>query len=240
MPAGEGQPFPAQQRHATRRKRRIGVYAGVTALAAAMPLALSTAASAATTTARPSDTGPCPDTGSVIWELGGPEGGYWVWAGVAVTPIVLSATETFNVAQQEVGINLGPTPTTVQFTSSVAQAYAAAVSTSASFSLPLSALIGTFQAQVSTTITQTTTTTVGVSTTATVPPGDQVIGQYGDEEYDIVFDETTYNALTPANVPYPPSPTNGGICSTPIETQYNAVMPTASQGWQVLPPTPAP
>lgn len=239
MPAGEGQPSPAQ-RHAAGWKRRIGVYVGVTALAGTLPLAASTAASAATTTARPADTGPCPATGSVIWELGGPEGGYWVWAGVAVTPILLSVTETFSVAQQEVGINLGPTPITVQFTSSVAQAYAAAVTTSASFSLPLSALIGTFQAQVSSTITQTTTTTVGESTTATVPPGDQVIGQYGDEEYVIVFDETTYNALTPANVPYPPSPTNGGICSTPIETQYTAVAPTVTPGWQVLAPTPAP
>lgn len=110
----------------------------------------------------------------------------WVPGAVGVYGMpesVVSASQTFYVADSRIVVNDLDTPVTATFTSQQSRTFSIGATSGVSFSN----LGGFLGINISSTITSSTTTAIGVSTTGTVPPHSAVIGDYGVQAYDVTF-----------------------------------------------------
>jgi hypothetical protein len=145
------------------------------------------------------------------------------WLGYKRT--LVSAAPTFLVADARSVQNDLDTPVSVTFTSqqSLTTSVTTNVGTSAS-------LFDFLTVNVSTSIVQSRTTSIGVSTTATVAPHTRLLGQYGVEAFNVVYDVQTLRLITPAATA-PPS-TNTG-CQDRGTQRLATTAPTVVEGWRL-------
>lgn len=155
---------------------------------------------------------------------------------------ITSFTPTFLISQSKVVQNPSSQTVTATFTSTESQTFtltqslsiaSGTNSTSNGFAQTLSETIGT-------TIAVSFSTSVGVNAAVAVPPGTEVIGNFGVPAYNVTYQQVPVVAsppvaVTSASTSLPP----GTVCPLGGTIQTGtAVAPRPLDGWQVTSPQP--
>jgi hypothetical protein len=128
-----------------------------------------------------------------------------------------SSTPKFDVADTRIVINDTDNPATGTFTAQRSRTFTLTVTAGAS----ASDLLGFLQVNVSASIQLQVSTSTTVATTGQVPPHSQLIGEYGIQAFDVVFNITTYQILAHVS------------CRAIGVQQSTAYAPTNNQGWRL-------
>lgn len=237
-----------------RWRSRMGVSATLTALASTLAIVVTPTAAQAVVCGQSGTTCvPCPSTQTMTED--GLE--WFVTFGGALVPApanqgfhfvsspvteITSYTPTFLVSQEKVVQNPSSQAVTATFTSTFSQTFtltqslsiaSGTNSTSNGFAQTLTDTIGT-------TISVSFTTSVGVNAAVAVPPGTEVIGDFGVPAYNVTYQEVPVVAVPPVSVTSAsPSLPAGTVCALGGTVQTGtATAPQPLDGWRVNNPQP--
>lgn len=193
-----------------RRWRRLSAHVALAAVAGTLTaVVLPGAAHAAVI--------PCPTDPNIVWI--GPQAvakNIVVYKGVRYD--VVSSTPTFYVSDARVVDNSLDTPITATFTSAQSRTYTVTVTVGTS-----TQLVKKLQTNVSVSIVESRSTSIGVNATATVAAHSRVIGNYGVEGFDIVYDAQSVWKRADST----------GICIDQGTQRASTSAPTYVEGWRI-------
>jgi hypothetical protein len=164
-----------------RSRRRTAVHVVIVALIAGLGIvAAPTAASAGTF----GPDIPCPNDPNIVWNLRQASRHVVVHEGFQYT--VLSATPVFNVSDTRIVENGTAGDISATFMSQQSRSYSVTVTVGTT-----AQLVDKLQSTVSVAIVQQRTSSLGVTATLTVPARSRIIGDYGVEAYNVVYNVQT-------------------------------------------------